>query len=113
MESADPRHGLYTLGGGVGTSLLAARLLESQAAERLPGGAAKAGAMLTALADGADATQTSSAIGRVNTESHLAATRLRFELMGYLGGELANAVLRVATRGGRLLGKELRRRPDC
>lgn len=75
------------------------------------GSMAQGGRLLTALAAGADAATMSPAgrafadvIGPVNSESHLMATRLRFELMGYVGsGVVANAVLRAATRDGRLL----------
>lgn len=92
--------------------MLAARWAEEQAMERT-GSLAKGGRLLTALAAGADAATMSPAgrtfadvIGPVNSESHLMATRLRFELMGYVGsGAIANAVLRAATRDGRLLGE--------
>jgi len=86
--------------------LLAGRWIEHQAALEF-GSSARAGAVLTALAAGADATQTSDVIGKINSPSHLAATKLRFELVGLLGVEAANAVLRVSTRGGRLVKGDL------
>ena len=67
------------------------------------GSGAKAGAVLAGLADGLDATQTSPVIGKVNSESHLAATRLRYDLVRQLGADDANALLRAMARGGRLL----------
>ena len=71
------------------------------------------GRLLTALAEGADAlgapahalAKWSDVVGPVNTEAHLRATKLRFELMALAGGgDVANAILRAATRGKRLLG---------
>jgi hypothetical protein len=91
----DDEHGLRCL--------ITARHVESLALEAMGGDGARAGAVLTALADGADATQTSAAIGKVNSESHLAATRLRYELVRRLGADDANALLRAMARGGRML----------
>ena len=84
--------------------MLAARWIEERAAEAA-GGHIKGGRLLTALAAGEDAGRGGSGeIGPVNSESHMLATKLRFELMAYVGdAKTANAVLRAATRGGRLL----------
>ena len=83
---------------------LAARWIEERAAEEA-GGAAQGGRLLTALAAGEDAGNGGSgAIGPVNSPSHVLATMLRAELMSYVGdAKTANAVLRAATRGKRLL----------
>ena len=89
---------------------LASRWVEERALEQT-GSVAQARRLLSGLAVGADATRSegganafpefADVIGPINTESHLLATRLRAELMRYVGsGELANAVLRATVRGG-------------